>query len=393
MGAGKIKTPASIPEPLYEADIYPSTWEGVPEFDILVPAYGKLQLTIDCVNSLYTSTKSSFHLIILNADCREDYGLTHQWVLEFQKAHTNITYCHRKKNWEEGNQFFNLGLKYCKTDYVVTCMNSMTAEPYWDVNALQVMKNDPKIGTIGLKCLFSTGKIESAGIVFRGVMPTDYGRDNPGWQHNETIEMPCCQWAFAMHRKQALAGNLEEDVFNGHVGWDDIDNCMCVRSKGWKIVYCGTGVGIHTPRATRGNNSVDAFLSNQENAHIFYKRWGFWNKHLEEIRMDVKDILKEETKRVLDNAATEYQVLSHLLEVCNNSLSALSEEALKELGVSPDQYALEMNPRSNTWIMRPKIEKDEEFIDPNDVSKVPVKRKSRGNGKGDIKNTKAEVKA
>ena len=359
-----VQCPAYYEE-LYEADIYPATallsrtlaTEFKPELDILLPTYGKLPLTIECIYSIYNSTTTPFHLIILNADSKDDYGLTHSWMLEFQKSHPNITYCHRKHNWKEGNQFFNLGLKYCQTEYVATIMNSITVEPYWEKVGLSIMENDDKVGTIGFKCLFPSGLIESAGIVFNGIMPSDFGRDEPGWRHCESkIEMPCAQWAFALHRKKALVGNLPEGVFKGHVGWDDIDNNMCVRSKGWKIVYCGQGVGIHKPRATRGSNSNEAFLNNQYNAHTFYKRWGLWDKYLEGMKMDVKDLLKPETKEVLSNCVAEYQVLNHLLSVCNTNLQSLSHNALEELGVTVEQYMLEMNPPTNLWNLKPRKE-------------------------------------
>ena len=350
------QVPTPTYNPLYETDVYPATLTGTPLLDILVPTYGKLQLTIDCINSIYGYTASPFHLIILNADCADDFGLTHQWALEFIKSHQNITYCHRKKNWKEGNQFFNLGLTLCKTEYVITCMNSITVRPYWEKPALEVMRNNPLIGTIGFKCLFPNGLIESAGIIFNGIIPSDYGRDDPGYDHNEIVEMPACQWAFAMHRKQALVGNLPEDVFNGHVGWDDIDNCMCVKAKGWKIFYCGQGVGIHKPRATRGDNSTEAFLKNQQNSHRFWKRWGMWDKYLEGIKMDVKDLMKPETKNILSNCVTEYQVLTHLLQVCNKSMQDLSNEAMRELGVDVEKYILEMNPATNTWVLRNRVQ-------------------------------------
>jgi len=396
---GKLEVPTPIPayyEELYEATIYPATallsramaTTFNPELDILVPMYGKLPLTIDCITSLYNCTSTQFHLIVLNGDSKEDYGLTHQWMLEFQKTHPNMTYCHRKSDWIEGNQFFNLGLKYCQTDYVATVMNSMTVEPYWEKVGLELMKNDPKIGSIGFKCLFPEGKIESAGIVFNGITPSDFGRDEPGWRHNEVQEMPCVQWAFALHRKQAIQGNLPEGVYKGHVGWDDIDNCMCVKAKGWKLVYCGQGVGIHKPRATRGSNTVEAFLANQYNAHTFYKRWGLWEKYLEGNRMNVADLIKPETKAIMSNAVMEYQVLTHLLDVCNKSLQTLTNETMKELGVSVEQYTLEMNPQTNTWILKPRIEKKEE------LSPVPVAEIPAGDGqKGEIKDTVQEVKA
>ena len=160
-------------------------------------------------------------------------------------------------------------------------------------------------------------------------------------------------WAFALHRKKALIGNLEEDVFNGHVGWDDIDNCLVLKSKGWKVIYCGQGVGIHLPRATRGSNSMEAGRLNQENAHKFFKRWGLWDTYIGAHRMDVKELLKFETKDQLTQAVTKLQVLQSVIQQAQVEIQALVNKGLKELGVNPEQYLLEMNPAQNTWILKP----------------------------------------
>lgn len=395
IGVGKSEVPTpSLHDGQYNVDVYSATSDKQ-RIDILLPTYGKLELTIACIESLYSFTISPFHLIILCGEHPDDNGVPKSYFLNLLKKHDNITLCYHPKNWKTGNTFFNLGLKYCRTDLVATIMNSVTVEPSWETVALDLMKNDPKIGTIGFKCLFTNGLIESAGIVFNGIMPVDFGRDEPGWRHNEVVEMPCVQWAFALHRKQALVGNLEEDTFNGHVGWDDIDNNFCVKAKGWKIVYCGQGVGIHKSRATRGSGSVEAFLANQQNAHRFWKRWGMWEKYLEGINMDVKDLIKPETKQILTNAVTEYQVLTNLLKVCSTHLSALTGDTLKDLGVSDQQYVLEMNPPSNTWLLKPRLQPEKKVETPlvYTASTVPIPEiPIAGDGQhGDIKETVPEV--
>jgi len=248
--------------------------------------------------------------------------------------------------------FFNVGLKYARTEYAVTIMNSVTVEPNWETTALDLMRRDPKIGTIGFKCLLPNGLIESAGIAFAGHIPTDIGRDQPGYRCNEVREAEAVQWAFALHRKAALVGNLDEDVFIGHVGWDDIDNCLVLKSKGWKILYCGQGTGIHQPRATRGSNSQEAALKNQKNSHTFFKRWGLWDKYLEATKMDVGAVLKYDTKAKLGQSVTKIQVLQSYVKEAEREIQAQVNEALKELGVSPDQYLLEMNPQTNTWLLK-----------------------------------------
>ena len=355
--------------------------------DIILPVHGRPELTVQCVKSLYGWTQTPFHLIVLDdTDASIEQGSFHQvdpvevtspYFERLIKQRNNITYINRKTPYKCGNEFFNEGFRYCKHDYVATVMNSMTVEQGWETVALQIMEQDPKIGIVGFKCLFPWGTIESAGIVFNGFLPCDFGRDEPGFRHPEVSEVAAIQWAFALLRKKAVIGNLQEDLFHGFVGWDDIDNCFAVRDKGWKVLYCGQGVGIHQPRATRGTNSIEAALKNKANAHTFYKRWGYWEMYQEANKMDVSYKLKPETKAGLTSVVLEFQVLQTLLQERQARLQGLGAEALKELGVSPDKYTLDMNPQQNLWDLKP----------------IPEKVPSDGDGKGiELMKTVEEVK-
>ena len=336
--------------------------------DILLPVHGKPDLTVSAVRNIYSYTTVPFHLTVLDdTDASIEEGSFHQvdpaevtspYFERFIKQHDNVTYHNHPHPWKEGNEFFNVGLKYCKHDFVATVMNSISVQPDWEMHALELFEKDPEIGTIGFKNLLPNGTIESAGIMFHGSTPIDNGRDAPGYCYTMDFELPAVQWAFAIHRKAALMGNLEEGVFHGHVGWDDIDNCIAVRAKGWKIFYCGHGVGIHQPRATRGTNSAEASLMNKENAHAFFKRWGLWEIYQEANKLDVSYKLKPETKDILTRAVLEYQVLQVLLEERQKIMRDLTGGALEELGVTPDKYYLEMNPQKNMWDLKMIADRD-----------------------------------
>ena len=351
--------------------------------DILLPVHGKPDLTVKAVKHIFSYTRVPFHLIVLDdTDAAIEHGSMHPvepaevtspYFERLSKQYKNITYINHPRPWKEGNEFFNTGLRYCKHDYVATIMNSMAVQPDWETHALQLFEQDPKIGIIGFKCLFPTGVIESAGIVFNGCLPCDYGRDAPGYYYTDDMEMPAVQWAFAIHRKKALLDNLAEDVFHGHVGWDDIDNCMAVKSKGWKVLYCGHGVGIHTPRATRGSDSLEVTLMNRENAHIFYKRWGFWEKYQEGNKLDISYKLKPETKAKLSGVVMEYQVIQQLLRERQQIMADLTGVAMEELGVSKEKYYIEMIPQQNIWDLKMIADKDNGKVESLDGTKEEVK--------------------
>ena len=263
--------PSKIEQPI---DIIVPTHNRIDE-TCAVPVIGRFELTVRCINALYNNTTAPFHLIIVD-DSTDP--ITPIYFQELQKVHDNVTFIHSDKPYTEGNQFFNIGFKHCRTPYVATVMNSLTVEPDWEIVALNVLKDKPEVGIVGLKCLFPSGSIESAGITMIGYTPVDIGRGLASHRQTALYECPAVQWAFAIVRLEAVLGKISEGIFNGFRGWDDIDNSFVLRAEGWKIIYCGYGAGYHYPRATRGSNTTEAVRENKENARAFYKRWGYWEE-------------------------------------------------------------------------------------------------------------------
>jgi len=265
---------------------------SLPPIDVIVITHDHLDLTIPCIELLYENTKAPFHLIVID----DSQDVTPEYFAKLKKSGKDITFYHQDEPFKCGNQIFNIGLGLCKYEYVATVMNSVRVEPDWEIVALQIMAMDSKIGIIGFKSIFPhNGLIESAGIDFDGHKPIDIGRGMPAHRFTQVSEPPSLQWAFALLRKEAVVGNLDENVYHGFVGWDDIDNTMVLKKKGWKAIYCGMGAGYHLTHATRGSDNPSVLQKNKENAEIFYKRWGLWDLYvqsnpLEMIRRDIAEL-------------------------------------------------------------------------------------------------------
>lgn len=263
--------------------------EGITEpIDVILLTHGRLaDLTVPCVAALYANTRNLFHLIVVDdstPDMDEGKDKTPQYFKSLQIEYQNITFIHSDVPYKSGNQMFNIGLAHGNARFIATVMNSTMVEPDWDVVATRMMVDNPKIGIIGFKSIKAgwedgtDGLIESAGINMTNYTPCDMGRNQPS--HRLSSSYPCfsLQWAFALLRREAVVGNLDEDVWQGFVGWDDIDNTIVLRSKGWEAWYCGLGTAYHKTHATRGSNEDDTLIKNRINGEIFYKRWGYWDR-------------------------------------------------------------------------------------------------------------------
>ena len=282
-------------------EVTEATLVGRPALDILVPTHNRIDLTMKCLEAIYFHTRTPFHVIVVD-DSTDNLTplyfkqLVTEGVAPIGKVQ-NLTFIHSEVPYRTGNQFFNLGFRYSKSEYIATVMNSVSVEPDWETYALnELMLKNPDVGIIVFKCLFAgltnkVGHIESAGIQMVKYIPSDMGRDLPGHRLNNVYEVNAGQWAFALLRRRAVVGVLDDFLFHGFKGWDDIDNCFVVKSKGWKMLYCGLGIGYHEPRATRGNNSQVAEEENRENGERFFKRWGLWEMFLAD-HPDGKDMHK-----------------------------------------------------------------------------------------------------
>mgnify|MGYP001574161237 FL=1 len=103
--------------------------------------------------------------------------------------------------------------------------------------------------------------------------------------------------------------------------------------------------------------------------------------------MDVGAILKYETKGKLAESVTKIQVLRGYLQQAEQEIQGKVNEAMKELSVSSDKYKLEMNPQTNTWLLKPNAEAVNQVTEAKPVE--AVKPAGDTENKAEVENTVA----
>ncbi|MCK9597422.1 MAG: glycosyltransferase [Sphaerochaeta sp.] len=267
--------------------------DGNYQLDVLVPAHNHLEQTMKCLIALYKHTANSFHLIVV--DDSTD-GLTPLYIEQLRKDHSNVTYFHSDYQFRNSYEFINIGLSECMTPYIALVVNSVQVEPGWDSAGLHLLQTTPDVGIVGCKTITMTGEIESAGILIsgNGAVIRDIGAHQPSHRLSQVYEVPATAFALIIAKVEALQGTMDSCPYNGFKGWEEFDTCFQVRQNGWKILYCGLGVGYHQPYSTRDDKSSEGQRLNAENREILAKRWGMWEayhkaySHIGELRPDIQ---------------------------------------------------------------------------------------------------------
>jgi len=246
--------------------------------EIILATHNNLELTIQAVKCLYAHTVNPFKLIVVD----DSDDLTVEWITKYQIEYSNITLIHSDIPYTHGNQIIQMGLEQTKGEIVGYLGNSTRVEPEWDVVALETMKAHQEIGLVGFKLLYDSGVIEHAGMYWTPDMPhhMNFGVNQPGRRYSFLREVPAVGWALVLMRKLALPEKLDITTYHGFRGYDDMDNCLEMAKRGWKILYCGLGAAYHQAGATRHSNDEQYFKEHEENRITFLKRWGGTEKAL-----------------------------------------------------------------------------------------------------------------
>jgi GT2 family glycosyltransferase len=242
------------------------------EFDVLLPTHNRLESSINCVNALYkNTTEHSFLLTVLD----DSTDLTPEYFERLCKEKDNIQFIHSDIEFYNWDKKFNLGLEKTDCPLVVLLGNSNLVEPGWISYGLELIKYNLDIGVVGFKTVSPNGLIENAGVTVCDDNVRCIGKGEPGHRYSFTYEVDAVGGNVCLYRRDALKQvpfNFSEYLpYSGHV---DIDHCLSLKEKGWKVYYCGSGTVYHT-EGTR--EQFPDFLKNEnECKKIFQEKW----KHL-----------------------------------------------------------------------------------------------------------------
>ncbi|MHB8204732.1 MAG: glycosyltransferase, partial [Desulfomonilaceae bacterium] len=241
-----------------------------PDVSIVIPCFGKVIYTLNCIKSLVNhSSKYSFEIIVVD-DCSQDN--TAGWIsrLGFLNYIRNIR-----------NLGFigscNKGAGAAKGKYLVFLNNDTIVLPRWLDELRDTFVNFPNAGLVGSKLIYPDGRLQEAGcIIWNDGSAWNYGRcDDPNKPaYNYARQVDYCSGASIMVPKDLFNELGQFDEVYAPAYCEDSDLAFKVRAARKQVWYQPLSAIIHFEGVSCGTDlSCGVKLYQVKNQKTLFERW------------------------------------------------------------------------------------------------------------------------
>jgi GT2 family glycosyltransferase/glycosyltransferase involved in cell wall biosynthesis len=265
-----------------------------PDVSIVIPVFNKLAFTRQCLDRIWRNTSDAVPYEVIVVDNGSSDGTRQHFEtgvlppgLRYHRNDTNLGFA-------KGN---NIGARLAGGRSLLFLNNDTLVQPKWLEDMVGVANADPTVGIVGIKQLFPyTNTIHHTGIVFTaGAGPQHlYPHADARWPHvNKQREYQAINGACLLIRRELFeaCGGFDEGYVNGY---EDMDLCMMIRQRGFKVVCCTSSYIYHYGQISEGRTSAD-----DRNAPRFAAKWGTRVRvdDSEYARADLEDVQRVEAAR------------------------------------------------------------------------------------------------
>ncbi len=250
---------------------------GNPKVSVIIPNKDQTEALTDCVNALFMQDYDNIEVIIVENGSTERATFEYYRLLS-ENPRVKLVRWKKSFNYSAIN---NYGVRYSTGEYLLFLNNDVrgTISQDWLKEMLGVCQRED-VGIVGAKLYYPDNRIQSAGIVIgmggvAGSMFVDLPRSRSGYMHKASImqDMSAVTAACMMCRRKVFreVGGFIEDLA---VAFNDVDFCLRVGQRGYRIVYDPFAELYHDESRTRGpEDSPEKLRRFQNEIEYFRTHW------------------------------------------------------------------------------------------------------------------------
>ena len=237
-----------------------------PDVSIFIPVYNGYELTRAGMEALFADqSRASFEIIVVDngsTDGVQDWLASLRGSLTLLSPGQNIGFA--KAN--------NLAAQQARGKYFVLLNNDTVPEPGWLDAMMETVERDADVAVVGCKLLYpETRLVQHAGVVVsddrRPCHIYEYfTEDHPAVNKRRDFQIVTAACMLVRSVIFHEFGGFNEGFINGG---EDVDFCLRVRERGWRVVYEPRAVALHFAGQSKGRHDFE-----RHNAMLYTKLWG-----------------------------------------------------------------------------------------------------------------------